>query len=116
MEEGEEAQVDLPRPWGEGLRRGDLGQHERRRTVPGREVGEAQGSEFLKVEADGEDLQEIKAEVVERGPVWVKTVGGLKTRGGGGLAARRRPGALPPRPNPSLVGVSRPRPQSDEDS
>jgi len=29
-------------------------------------VGEAQGSEFLKVEADGEDLQEIKAEVVER--------------------------------------------------
>lgn len=29
-----------------------------------------------------------------------------------GTAAGRRPGALPPRPN--LVGVSRPRPQSDE--
>jgi len=82
MEEGEEAQVDLPRPWGEGHRRGDRGQHERRRTVPGREVGEAQGSEFLKVEADGEDLQEIKAEVVGREvQSAVKTVEELKSKG-----------------------------------
>jgi len=45
-------------------------------------VGEAQGSEFLKVEADGEDLQEIKAEVVEREvQSAVKTVEELKSKG-----------------------------------